>query len=386
MRTVRTRNRPLAAATAALALGMTALLAGCGSATDTPAASAGPETVAEAATALEADLARVAETPSIPAVDASGFAGKTIALIASGLTFTFSQELRQGVEEAVDAVGGALVVTDSGGDPSKASSLIDQAASQGADVILLQGTDPAQVAASIEGAKAMGIPVVSVASLDAGPVPAELAAHGVSANAAISTTTTATHVANYLAADSGGDAKVLFLNSSTFAIAEPFEAALTSRLASLCPGCSIDVQDSPLSQWQTNLQTQVQSYLTAHPDTTYVVPIVDAMNVNVAPAVMATGGNAKIASTNATLATIESILAGTTPEAMDVGSPNTWLGWSAVDQAIRVAVGEPAVDDEQIPVRTFTSENTGDLDLDDPSSWYSDFDFRVFYEGVWGLS
>jgi ABC-type sugar transport system substrate-binding protein len=68
-----------------------------------------------------------------------------------------------------------------------------------------------------------------------------------------------------------------------------------------------------------------------------------------------------------------------------VGLPNTWIGWAAVDQAIRLLAGEAPVDDEQIPVRTFTPSNAASLDLEDPSSWYASFDFRDFYRELWSV-
>jgi ribose transport system substrate-binding protein len=329
-----------------------------------------------------------ATKPNLPPVAVGqSLKGKTIYYIASGLSFPFSQEVSKGVKDAATAVGVSDTVVDSGGDPSKASSLLDQAVSQKASAIILQGTDPGAVTAALQGAKSAHIPVVSVGALNEGAVSPAVAAVGLSANASFDYIDVARRLAHLVVAESNGKADVVFVGSSTFKINGPTEKAFKTELHRLCPSCKLTLKDSPLTQWATGLASQTKTILTNDPKVNYIVPVVDAMVLYMKPAIFAAHaqGRVKILSQNASLQDMQSVAKRNDPEIADVGGPEQWLGWAAADEAFRVMLGKPSVANEHVPNRTFTRNNIRSINLKaNESAWYGGFDFRAYYKHVWG--
>ncbi|MYW97995.1 sugar ABC transporter substrate-binding protein [Amycolatopsis rubida] len=369
-----------------------ALATGCSAAVESPSTTGGAARAcpnSAAADALRSATAPyAADSLDLPALThPNPLRHATVSYIASGLSFPFSQEVLAGVKSGTSAAGATVSVSDSGGDPAKAGSLIDQAVSGNARVILLQGTDPVAVSASIRNAKNHDIPLVSVAALNPGAVPAELQAIGVSAIAA-APSDVGTRQADFVAANSGCAAHVLFVGSSTFPTSNADEVQFTSRLARMCPDCKTSTLDSPIAQWPTQLGPQVNAVLLRNPDISYVVTVVDDMFTSVKPALQSLAGRqVKLVGNNAVAATMQVLKGGLSdPVAATVGTPLRWMGWAAVDQAQRVVAGEPAVAHEPVANRTFVHSNVKSLDLANPETWYGTFDYQRAYRTLWGIS
>jgi ribose transport system substrate-binding protein len=344
--------------------------------------------VSEAKRLLAKDEAPPKSPPKLsPIKVGSSLNGKTIFYVSSGLTFPFSQEVVKGVKDAAKVVGARVTVVDSAGDPSKASSFIDQAVSRKAVAIVLQGTDPFAVSAAVKSAKAARIPVISVAALNAGPVPAQLRSSGLSANVSFDYLDVGRRLARFVVADSNGQANVATISSSTFRISAGTVTTFTKELTRLCPDCKSTVKDSPLPQWQTGLGPLARTIVTSDPGVNYMFPIVDAMALFVKPALAAASAQSKvrIVSQNASQADIKAIAKGDDPEVANVGGPNEWLGWGTVDQIARLALKKPPARTEGVPNRTFDRKNIGSINVNKKSTWYGSLDFRAFYRELWGF-
>jgi len=367
------------------------VISSCTKATESDQQS-GPDPDDSACVGPEADDALAADTAAAtqaslnlePLSTANPLEGKKVSYIAAGLSFPFSQDVLAGVEEATKAAGADLDVSDSGGDVAKAASQIDQAVSGGADAILLQGVDPNAVSASMRNANANDVSVVAVASLDPGPVPANLATNGLSAIVG-SVNDISDRQANFIAADSGCDAEVVYVGSSTFPSNDASIQQFQDRMSQICPECKVSVLDSPLSQWSNQLGPQVRAFLQKNPDTTYVVTVVDDMFTSITPAIQSIPGDVRLVGNNALVGTIQQLQesSGSKGVAATVGSALGWMGWAAVDQAQRIAAGDAAVDLEPIPNRTFTLSNAQELDVSDPNSWYGSVDYQGYYTDLW---
>src|SRR5262249_37220395 len=67
-------------------------------------------------------------------------------------------------------------------------------------------------------------------------------------------------------------------------------AAMAKEFKRLCPTtCKWKPENSPVADWATKLQSQVQADLTRDPKINYVIPIYDGMEQFVVPAVIASG-------------------------------------------------------------------------------------------------
>ncbi len=395
MRTSTTKRTRTTARTALLGAAIAALLAaGCGDDDDSGGGSkttgdSGGGQVAEAKKLLAEQEKAVTTFPELPSFTVGDkLRGKTIAYIAANKSFPFTQNVIGGVEDAAKVTGMSVRVSDSKGDPSAASRLIDQAIAEKADVILLQGSDPAAVKAALGHAKDADVPVVSVAAITAGPVSAPLEEAGLSANASFDYKDVGTRLADFVVADSGGKAKVGLITVSSFPVSGTVQKSFNAELDRLCADCSVTTDDSPVTQWQTSLSSLTRTLVTKNPDMNYLVPMFDAMVLFSKPAVEAAGAadRVKIASQNASAPDMKAIAEGGDPEVADVGSPTEWLGWAAADQASRLLSGESAIPSEEVPNRTFTAKNVGDLDLDGSQApWYGPVDFESSYQKLWGV-
>jgi len=370
------------------------LLISCSSNSGSGGGSTGASSTASAGVAQAEKLLAAQQLPPTaqlvlsPVTGAAALRGKTIAYISSGLSFPFSQEVLSGTKAAAAVLGMKVTVTDTQGDPSAASSQIDQAVGLHSSAIILQGTDPTDVRAAIEDAKAAGIPVVSVAALPEATVPATLASFGVSASVTFSSAEAGKQLADFVVANSNGNADVGIIGSSTFPISAPTIAAFKSELERLCPSCSTVEQDSPETQWATTLQSQAASMVISHPDVNYLFPLVDAMAATVKAGIASSGASSrvKVVSLNASIGDLKAIASGTDPEVADVGGPNVRMGWASVDQVVRLLTGA-AANGATIPQMTFDAASVSKLDLSKPrETFFGTYDYVAAYEKSWGMS
>ena len=71
--------------------------------------------------------------------------------------------------------------------------------------------------------------------------------------------------------DSGGDANAVYVNVSAFAILAAVGDRFKQRYAELCPDCTFDSIDVPLTSLGKDAPDRIVSYLRSHPDVNYVV-------------------------------------------------------------------------------------------------------------------
>jgi hypothetical protein len=84
---------------------------------------------------------------------------------------------------------------------------------------------------------------------------------------------------------------------------------------------------------------------------------------------------------------IQNELAKPSPLAADVGGPNQWYGVALADQTLRILAGQPAVANENVPLRLFTRDNVGSINpKKDESTWYGSVNPITVYHKLWGLS
>jgi hypothetical protein len=81
---------------------------------------------------------------------------------------------------------------------------------------------------------------------------------------------------------------------------------------------------------------------------------------------------------------MEALQSKSDPEYADVGGSEHWVGWAAVDQALRVLLHKPVVANENVPNRTFTKTNINTINIHaSDSTWYG-VNFEADYKKLWG--
>jgi ribose transport system substrate-binding protein len=339
-----------------LALG---LFAACGG-DERSTGSGGPSTAK--VDAARAEVARFRMLPQFhapgPAFDApSALRGKLIFEIPITSEVPFIGAVERGMREAAAEVGAQLKVFPNQGQPAQWAQGIRTAIAGDADAILLLAQDPELVRPQIEQAEHAGIPVVVLRTTGEGepcpsigttcvPAPFEQAGR---------------LEADFVIADSAGNANVLVITSKDARSTRPLLAGLEDEFHGKCPDCKLRSVDVPIPDWGSKLRGEVQSALVRDPGINYVIATYDSMSQFAVPAIVAAGkaDEIKIAAFNGTPFVLGMIQDGEVV-AMDAGENLAWVGWASMDQAFRVVAGERPVRSEHTPLRVFDAENADD--------------------------
>lgn len=340
----------------ALALGVTACSGG-------PTAAGDGDGAADAAGAAAA-IARYegvpAFTPPGPPIDPAPLRGARIVEIPITSEVPFIAAVEEGMRRAADAVGAELVVYPNQGRPSQWAQGIRAAIAQRADAITLFAQDPALLGPQIAAAQEAGIPVVVVrTSGEEEPCQADPAGRPYGTACVPGPFEQAGRLeADWVIAQSGGDADVLVMTASDARSTVPLMRGLREEFAERCPSCRLTVVDVPVADWATRLRGEAQAALLRDPRIDWVVPIYDSMSLQVVPAIRSAGrtGRVRIATFNGTPFVLGELQEGQAVT-MDAGESLDWVGWAAMDQAFRLIAGAPPVRSERTPLRVFTRAN-----------------------------
>jgi ribose transport system substrate-binding protein len=339
-----------------LALG---LGSACGEDEQSDGGAAAPTAKVEAARAV---VARFRALPRFhapgPAFDArSALRGKLIFEIPITSEVPFIAAVERGMRQAAAEVGAELRVFPNQGEPAQWAQGIRAAIASDADAILLLAQDPELVRPQVEQAEQAGVPVVVLRTTGEGePCPS------------IGTTCVPGPFeqagrleADFVIADSGGDANVLVITSKDARSTRPLLMGMRDEFEAKCPGCELRFVDVPISDWASKLRGEVQSALVRDPDIDYVIATYDSMSQFAVPAIVAAGkaDRIKIAAFNGTPFVLGMIQDGDVV-AMDAGENLAWVGWASMDQAFRVVAGERPARSERTPLRVFDARNVDD--------------------------
>jgi ribose transport system substrate-binding protein len=362
---------------------------GDGEEADTPA-SPGPETGVETAQAnVEQFLGEVEFEAPGPTFDASSAAGKSVWVIDLNTSIPFNRIMVDSIEEALTGAAVDVTVCDGQGTPDGWNRCANQAVASEPDLIIDQSITPDLISVQLEEAVSKGIHVIEGNIHD--PSSSEGLTEGAVGGVAFPFIQVGTLMADWVIADSGGDASAVVVWSSDVPnAADIVQDGIQPEFAELCSGCNVTLVDVPVADWATMMTSSVQGALAADPSVDYVIPIYDGMTTFTIPAIRQAGAEDRVkqVSFNADLAPMQELAAGGVLHA-DVGISVPWQGWAYADQALRLLSGEEPVT-EVVPVRLFDQRNVEGLELTEEAEfsgeWYGPVDFKASYMELWGLS
>jgi ribose transport system substrate-binding protein len=314
--------------------------------------------------------------------------GKTIFEIPITSDVPFIAAVEDGMRQAAELVGAELVVYPNQGEPSQWAQGIRTAIARKADVITLFAQNPDLLGPQIEQAEKAGIPVIVVRTSgeeERCQVNARGEPHG-TACVPGPFEQAGRLEADWVIAETEGDANVLVITASDAPSTGPLLRGLRDEFATRCPGCRLEYVDVPIPDWSARVQSEVQSALVRDPEINYVIPIYDSMSQYVVPAIRAANAinRVKIATFNGTPFVLR-MLQEDDVVAMDVGENLAWVGFATMDQAFRVAAGERPARSEHTPLRVFDDTNIGDAGRPPAlDRGYGDA-FLDGYKRLWGV-
>jgi ribose transport system substrate-binding protein len=370
-------RRSLGAAATALALGLS--LGACGGDGDGGTTGSAGQTARSAATEQFAAAVTEASRPvsAWPGPDSgTGPAkAKKIVVITCSSQGAGCVSAAKGATEAGEVLGWTVKTIDGKGNPQAWNAGILTAISEKADGIALAAVPPALVGDAVARARAAKIPVVSIFNPKVGP------SGGVFAYVRPEHRDQGVKMADWVAADSGGEARVVLVEDNQFPELVQRVEGFRAELAR-CEGCElVATVRSQIQTMAQNLPQAIVSALQTHPDATHVISPFDSNALFAAQGVRQAGKAAtvKVGGYEGDPQAVDAIRTGQI-QAATIADPTEWMGWQAIDEFTRAFAGEPAAN-VPVPWRLLTKAN-----VPSGSGWAGDFDFRSAYRRLWGVA
>lgn len=361
------------------------LLAACGSSSDDSSGSsgAGDAAVTAAKAAVVEAQAPVKEWTG-PTSSPAPAKGKHVYVINCGPP-EGCQRLDGAAMEAIKAIGWQGTLLKSNGSVTEYSASVRQAVDRGADGIILDSVPPTVIAQSVEAAKAAGIPVVSNVSGATPPASSSNFKGGLFTEVDADNAAAGKLAADWVIADTEGDADVGSFFTPDFPVLEKRIAAFKAEMAK-CGGCKVYSPVSvPVTEWESEGPGAVAQFLRANPEVNYFFSTADAPVPFEAQGIATAGknGEVSIVSTEGNAPNIQMIREGG-PEVATAASPLEWDAWASVDQMNRAFSNQPPAKEWEptgggIPIKLITKSNLP------PETWSGDLDYQAEFEKLWGV-
>lgn len=376
--------RRLTAFTAALLCA--ALLAACGSSSDDSSGDSGADTGSSGSSG--GDSALVQEAKDLVA----GYTAEPTDLgvtepikgdIPSDFTIDYMDcgapacSFADPVSAAADVLGWKVERIIAGPTPDKITEGWDLAVRNKPDAVFVTGFPKSTWAPQLKQLEDLGIPVVVCCTTDEPGEGVIFVENGTDA-----AKVAGKMQADWVVADTDGDANALYLNVPAYPILGAQVDGFTEEYKRLCPDCTMDTLDLNVADLGTpDLSASITGYLQSHPDVNYLVAGTDDALVGL-PAALGAANITGLKAVGTAPSTVNlNLIANDQLEVATVSFPTAEIGWKAMDVIARNAAGDSLdADTPPVPRRILTKDNIDDPDTLSPTiSNYQDL-----FKELWG--
>lgn len=290
--------------------------------------------------------------------------------------------LTPGFKAATDALGWDLeVVSYDPADAQGPSAAMQTAVEAGADYIAISGQPIPALGEGLDAAKRAGIPVINMFSTDE-PGGAD---NGIYANVGgvAHTQRTGRALADYVIADSEGEAHVLFANVPDFPILQIFADASLDEYTSQCPDCTVDNLDLSIGDMTSGAMTSlVVSAIQTEPDINYVSVSIGDLSTGLPDALDSADMQAGIVGWGPNLTQVQYLIDDQATAFVQGGSPSS--SWYVVDVMARLSLGMDPMAEEHdaLPIAIWTPENAPQS----ASLYQGPEGYEDQFKALWGLA
>lgn len=281
--------------------------------------------------------------------------GKSVWLITCGGGNLYCATVANGFK-AAGAAAGVPVKVYVASTPAQYPVGIQQATAQGAGAIALVAANPATLAAQLSAARAKGVKIIALDTTDASKPPLG----GTDANVTVSFSKEGQLNADYAVARNGASVNAYCMTTPEYLVTTLFCNGFKAELLKLCPACKVKSSAYPVATIPTNVPSGLQSALRSDPSINVVMCGFDYLCQYAVPAIIAAAAKDKVwaGSQTGQLSPNLTWVRDGNVQLADVGIPNTWKGWTSLDQALRLMAGQPAAKmGGGTPVMLFTHES-----------------------------
>jgi len=234
--------------------------------------------------------------------------------------------------------------------------------------------------------QAQGTPVVAWAIPDA-------AGNGLSVvfNGTPRFEATGRRMADYVIAQSNGNAHVAFFFTPEYAVFASEANAFKSEMQELCPTCTAEIVEAPANTIGSKMPNQIVSYVQGKPATNWIALAFGSMNIGVPQAFQAAGLGGGISSVSQAGGQVNFQFLAAKQETADLVNDLHVEAWMGLDVAARLATGQTVSAAEGSPSSStpqlfVTSDNVGSQAVDKDGWWISFPGYVNTFKGVWGVT
>jgi len=352
-----------------------------------PKSSAPSSTSSTELTGIAADVASAMDAPgntvpTEPVADGDALEGKTVYYVPITLQSAQFSVTATALTDALKALGAKIQVCDGKGTPTDVGSCINQGVSAGAAAIIGDAVSYNLGENAFDAAQEAGIPVIisnQIPNPDhpASPTLGYMATGGFSQSEI---------TAKWIIQDSDGAANVLANVTADGPSPKAFFAAAEDVYADECPDCVIVKNEVSSSNFPL-VSPSTQSALLANSSTDYLQTQFAQFLQPTLGGIQGAGvvGKVKVTAGSVQLGDLKALADGSIAAA--TGQASAFTGWLLADQALRLAAGEE-LPEYTIPIRLFTPENIGSIELTDAAEasgeWYGETTYPDEFAKIWG--
>ncbi len=317
---------------------------------------------------------------------ASKLKGRTVMVVQDNTVADALVQITKGIQAAGQLLGINVLTYNGQNIVSTIEQGVQQGINQKVDAIMLVGIATSLVPSSVAAADAAKIPVISV--LPSQPdiaAPGQGYGSGIFGGSGPSYTELGRLMADTAIVDSNGEP----INSAAIDFNNPGELAVIGGIKSVfssCPYCKIlTTQDIEPQNWATKITGATSALILANPNLNYIFPTADTMAIFAVPGVTQSGaaGKVSVVTEDGDSGVLSLIQKGTVLTA-DPGYSTPWIGWEAMDQALRAMSGmQPG--NPVVPIRYLDKSNLTGVDVTSLSTLYGNA-YIAGYKKLWGLS
>ncbi|MFI6935331.1 sugar ABC transporter substrate-binding protein [Streptomyces sp. NPDC050287] len=356
-------------------------LAACGTDT-TPAADTAKAAASDSPglTAARSALRTYAQRPNkIPITQPVGKkipTGKKIDFILCGVQSC--SDLADFLTSAANQLGWQVNQIPTQGTPESVQAAYETAVRDKPDAVVSSGFPRAVYAKQLAKLKAAGIPVIQSNADDVVGDGLELLKNGPK-----DVGVQGEMLASWAVADSGAQANTVYFDLPAYTILKPVKDSFAAKYKELCPSCTLDNVDVPITSVGKDIPDRVVSYVRSHPKVDHIVFSLGLLNVGVPSALKTAGITGKHIAVNVGDAqNYQYIQSGLTDAAVALNSHESM--WLQADALARRFTGQSMDVDQKavLPLTLITKDNlsmaVGDFPLVK--------NYQAQFQALWGLN
>lgn len=322
------------------------------------------------------------EVPTEPISDGDALEGRTVYYVPLTLQAAQFNVTATALTDALTVLGASVQVCDGKGTPTDVGACIGQGVTAGAAAIITDAVAYGLGENAFDAAQKAGVPVIISNQVADEAHPASETLGYMATGGFRQQELTAQWIIN----DSNGEAHALANVNADGPSPKAFFGAAQNIFDTECPDCIV-VSNEVSSANFSLVAPSTQSELLSNPTTDYVAIQFAQFLQPTLGGIQGAGmsGKVKVIAGSSQLADLKAISEGDLTAGTSEGSAFT--GWLLADLALRLVAGDE-IPDYTIPVRLFTTDNIGDIDLTAAAQasgeWYGDTTFPNEFAALWG--